>query len=379
MKRLLVKYSSEITLKGLNRRIFEDALIRNIKVSIGKEHTIEKESGRMFIYTASSDLAQKLVKVFGIISVAEAEVVEKEIQDISRAAIEQLKSIVNVRTFKVETKRADKRFPIASMDVSRLVGGEILKNIEGIKVDVHKPDIIVNVEIRDKGYVYTKEYKGVGGLPYKSSGKGILLLSGGIDSPVAGYMLARRGMELTAVYYHSHPYTSERAKEKVIDLAKKLAEYTGSMKLYVVPFTRIQMEIMEKCREDELTIIMRRFMMSIAQEIACRENALALVTGESLGQVASQTLESMYVTNSDITMPVFRPLIGMDKVDIMDVSRKIGTYDTSILPYEDCCTVFVPKHPKTKPKLKDIKNSEQKLSVEELIKEAADGAEIILL
>jgi thiamine biosynthesis protein ThiI len=214
-------------------------------------------------------------------------------------------------------------------------------------------------------------------MPYKSSGKGILLLSGGIDSPVAGYMMARRGLELISVYYHSHPYTSERAKEKVVDLAKKLSEYTGTMKLYVVPFTNIQMSIIEKCKEDELTIIMRRFMMKIAEAIAVREGALALITGESLGQVASQTLESMHVTNSSIAIPVFRPLIAMDKIDIMDISRKIDTYETSILPYEDCCTIFVPKHPKTKPRLRDIEASEQVLEIEKLIEEAIAGAQII--
>ncbi len=378
MKRLLIKYASEITLKGLNRRMFEDILVRNIKDRIGKEHRVEKESGRMYIDTVSSELASRLAKVFGIISVAEAEVVEKSIEGFAAAAIEQLKQKPQISTFKVETKRADKKFPMESMEISRRVGGEILKNIEGLKVDVHKPQCVVNIEVRDKGYVYTDELKGVGGMPYKSSGRGVLLLSGGIDSPVAGYMMARRGMELTGVYYHSHPYTSERAKEKVIELARKLSQFTGRIRLFVVPFTRIQMEIMEKCREDELTIVMRRFMMQVAEEIARRDNAMCLITGESLGQVASQTLESMFVTNSDLAMPVFRPLIGMDKVDIMDIARRIDTYETSILPYEDCCTVFVPKHPKTRPKLEEIRRSAALLSVNELILEAADNAELIV-
>ncbi|MFZ5351672.1 MAG: tRNA uracil 4-sulfurtransferase ThiI [Bacillota bacterium] len=376
MKRLLIKYASEITLKGLNRRMFEELLIKNIKKRIGVGHRIEKESGRMYIDTVSESMAEAISKTFGIISVAEAEVVEKDIPSIAAASIEQIKK-TNASTFKVETKRADKKFPVSSMEVSRQVGAEILKSIDDIKVDVHNPECIVNVEIRDKGYVYTRELKGVGGMPYKSSGKGMLLLSGGIDSPVAGYMLARRGMELTAVYYHSHPYTSERAKEKVIELARRLSEYTGSFKLYIVPFTDIQMNIIEKCREDELTIIMRRFMMRIAEEIAEKEGAMCLITGESLGQVASQTLESLYVTNSDIDMPVFRPLIGMDKVDIVDIAREIETYETSILPYEDCCTIFVPKHPKTKPKLGDIRSEEQKLDVENLIKNAIENAELI--
>ncbi|NLK36014.1 MAG: tRNA 4-thiouridine(8) synthase ThiI, partial [Gracilibacteraceae bacterium] len=252
-------------------------------------------------------------------------------------------------------------------------------SIADMKVDVHNPDVKVNVEIRDKVYVYSKEYRGLSGMPYGSSGKGMLLLSGGIDSPVAGYLMAKRGLEILCVYYHSHPFTSERAKEKVIDLARKLSEYTGGIKLYVIPFTDIQTEIIKKCREDELTIIMRRFMMKLAEMAAGREGAIALVTGESLGQVASQTLESIYVTNSGINMPVFRPLIGMDKVDIMDISRKIGTYDISILPYEDCCTIFVPKHPKTRPKLKDIEESEQKLEKENLMDKALENAEILTI
>ena len=219
--------------------------------------------------------------------------------------------------------------------------------------------------------------KGVGGMPYKSAGKGMLLLSGGIDSPVAGYMMARRGLELSCIYYHSHPYTSERAKDKVVDLARKLSEYTGFIRLYIVPFTRIQMDIIEKCREDELTIIMRRFMMKLAELAAFKEGAKALVTGESLGQVASQTLESILVTNSELKLPVFRPLIGIDKVDIMDISRRIGTYETSILPFEDCCTIFVPKHPKTRPRLEEIKRSEESLDFMGLIKEALKDAEVI--
>ncbi|TDT60941.1 tRNA uracil 4-sulfurtransferase ThiI [Fonticella tunisiensis] len=377
MKKLLIKFSSEITLKGLNRKNFEDALVKNIRERIGKEYTVQKGSGRLFIGDCSHELIDKVTKVFGVLSVAPADVVEKDIDKIGAAAVEQLKEIEGIKTFKVESKRADKNFPLNSMELSRKIGGIILRNIPDIRVDVHNPDVVVNVEIRDMAYVYSKEYKGVAGMPYRTSGKGVLLLSGGIDSPVAGYMMAKRGLEIISVYYHSHPYTSERAKEKVIDLAGKLAEYTGSMKLYVIPFTKIQMEIIEKCREDELTIIMRRFMMKIAEQIAINEGALSIITGESLGQVASQTLESMYVTNSGISMPVFRPLAGMDKVDIMDISRQIGTYDISILPYEDCCTIFVPKHPKTKPRLNDIEASEQALDKEGLIKEAIEGAEVI--
>lgn len=377
MKKLLVKFSSEITLKGLNRRIFEDALIKNIRDSIGSKYNIKKESGRLYIDSYNDEVIEKVKNIFGVIGVAEADVVEKNIESIAKAAVEQLKSIPNLNTFKVETKRGDKSFPLNSIEVSRKVGEIILNNIPDIGVDVHNPEIVVNVEIREDTYVFSKEEKGQGGMPYKTSGKGVLLLSGGFDSPVAGYMMARRGLEIISVYYHSHPYTSERAKEKVIDLARQLVKFTGHMKLYVVSFTKIQMEIIEKCKEDELTIIMRRFMTKIAEKIAIKEGALSIITGESLGQVASQTLESMYVTNNDINMPLFRPLVAMDKVDIMDISRQIGTYDISILPYEDCCTIFVPKHPKTKPRLIDILESEKVLDREGLMDEAVNEAEII--
>jgi len=376
MKKILVKYSSEITLKGLNRKTFEDLLIRNIRQRIGKEANIIKESGRIIIEKYTDETIEKLRKVFGVLGVAEATVVEKDVEKICEAAVDHMKKI-NFKTFKVECKRQDKSFPLNSLELSKKVGGAILKNIKDISVDVHDPEVTLMIEIRKDAYIYSNYLEGQGGMPYKSAGKGVLLLSGGIDSPVAGYMLAKRGLELVGIYYHSHPYTSERAKEKVISLAKKLSEYTGSFKLYVVPFTKIQMEIIEKCREDELTIIMRRFMMSIAEEIAKKEGALCLATGESLGQVASQTLESMFVTNSVVSMPVFRPLVGMDKVDIMDIAREIGTYDISILPYEDCCTIFVPKHPKTKPRLQDIEKSEEALDIKSLIDDAVNNVEII--
>lgn len=379
MKCLLVKSSSEITLKGLNRRQFEEGLLKEIRRRIGKEYRIDKESGRFFIHGYSDEMIEKLTKVFGIYKVAVADVVGKDIEAIGKAGAKQLKMISGAKTFKVESKRADKRFPLKSMEISREVGGYILKALPDIKVDVHYPDVTVSIEIRDKAYIYAKEYQGVGGMPYKSAGKGILLLSGGIDSPVAGFMMAKRGLELSCVYYHSHPYTSERAKDKVVELARKLSEYTGPVRLYIIPFTQIQRDIIEKCREDELTIIMRRFMMKLAEMVALKEGAKALVTGESLGQVASQTLESILVTNSELKLPAFRPLIGMDKIDIMDISRQIGTYETSILPYEDCCTIFVPKHPKTRPKLPEIKRSEEKLDMEGLMREALENAEILIV
>lgn len=377
MKCMLIKYASEITLKGLNRKYFEDLLVTNLRKAIGKSYRIIKEAGRIYIDGYSEELIDKVRNTFGIISVAVADITEKEMDKIGEIAVKQMKELGDIKTFKVESKRSDKKFPLQSLEISREIGGKILENVAGIKVDVHNPEIVVTVEIRDKAYIYSKEYKGVAGMPYGSAGKGVLLLSGGIDSPVAGYMMAKRGLELTCIYYHSHPYTSERAKEKVIDLAKKLTKYTGSIKLYVAPFTEIQMQIIEKCKENELTIIMRRFMMQVAEQVAKKENALALITGESLGQVASQTLESMMVTNSDLELPVFRPLVGMDKLDIIEISRKIDTYETSILPFEDCCTIFVPKHPKTKPRLYDIKNSEELLDVKKLIENCMENMEII--
>lgn len=379
MKCLLVKYSSEITLKGLNRNEFVEVLLKEVKRKIGNGFRIEKESGRFYIYPYSNEAVGKLKKTFGILRIAEADIVEKDKDEIARAAVEQLRSMKGVRTFKVESRRADKRFPMSSMELSREIGGVVLRAIDGISVDVHAPDAIVNIEIRDKAYIYSEEYDAPGGMPYRSAGKGMLLLSGGIDSPVAGYMMAKRGLELSCIYYHSHPYTSERARDKVVELARRLSEYTGPIRLYIVPFTKIQMEIIEKCREDELTIIMRRFMMKLAEQAALKEGAKALVTGESLGQVASQTLESIMVTNSELALPVFRPLIGMDKVDIMDISRKIDTYETSILPYEDCCTIFVPKHPKTRPRLTEIKKSEESLDFEGLMKDALENAEVVIV
>ena len=379
-KVLLVKFASEITLKGLNRKKFEDLLIKNIRKKIGNEVNIRKDSGRIFIEGYKDEDIESIRKTFGVLSVSVADVVEKEIDLIGEVAVNQIKSIDGVKTFKVESKRGDKNFSLNSMEISRKIGGIILQNTENISVDVHKPEVVVHVEVRDKAYVFSKEVKGTGGMPYSSAGKGALLLSGGIDSPVAGYMMGKRGLEIISVYFHSHPYTSERAKEKVVDLAKILSEYTSGMKLYVVTFTKIQMDIIEKCRHDELTIIMRRYMMMIAEMIAKKEGAMALVTGESLGQVASQTLESMYVTNNAVEMPVFRPLVGMDKTDIVDISREIGTYETSILPYEDCCTIFVPKHPKTKPRLDDIKESEKNIDgIEEMLIEAMENSEIINL
>ena len=376
-KLVLVKYAPEIFLKGLNRNKFEKKLKDNIKrVLEGTNYEFVVDQGRWFIYSEGlEEVVDKVIKVFGVAEVCIVTEIEASMESIKNQAVEEIKE-KGVSTFKVETNRANKNFPGNSMDISREVGAYILKNVDGLKVQINKPECVVNVEIRERAYIYSKRIKAVGGLPYGMNGSTMLMLSGGIDSPVAGYMMARRGVELTCVYYHSHPYTSERAKEKVKQLAAILSNYTGSTKLYVVPFTDIQMSIIDKCREDELTIIMRRFMMRIACSLADKLNINSVTTGESIGQVASQTMEGLIVSTDVADRPVFRPLIAMDKVDIMDISREIGTYETSILPYEDCCTIFVPKHPKTKPALDKMRKAESVLDIDRLVEEAITNVEV---
>lgn len=380
-KLILVKYASEIFLKGLNRNKFEQKLMENIK-KVLKDVPYEfiRDDGRTFIYSEDIELlVEKVSKVFGVKEICIVDECEVQLEAICNAAILCAKEL-NGGTFKVESNRANKEFPMNSMELSRYVGSQILQNTSNLSVDVREPDNKIYVEVRKKAaYVYSKKVKAVGGMPYGTNGGTVLMLSGGIDSPVAAYLMARRGVKVSAVYYHSHPYTSERAKEKVVELARILKNYTGEMKLFVVPFTEIQMEIMKKCREDELTIIMRRFMMRVACKIADSENFESVTTGESIGQVASQTMESLVVTDNVSDRPAFRPLISMDKEDIIEISREIGTYDTSILPYEDCCTIFVPKHPKTRPVLKHIEASEEALDIESLVDKAIEGVEIISL
>ncbi len=376
-KLVLVKSAPEIFLKGLNRNKFEKKLKDNIKKVLDEtKYEFVVDQGRWFIYSEEiEEVVDKVRKVFGISEVCIVTEVEASMEAIKSQAVEEIKEAGQV-TFKVETNRANKNFPANSMDISREVGAYILKNVPGLTVKVNKPQFTVNVEIRDNAYVYSKRIKAVGGLPYGMNGSTMLMLSGGIDSPVAGYMMARRGVELHCVYYHSHPYTSERAKEKVKQLAAILSDFTGSVKLYVVPFTDIQMSIIDKCREDELTIIMRRFMMRIACALADKLKINSVTTGESIGQVASQTMEGLIVSTDVADRPVFRPLIAMDKVDIMEISRNIGTYETSILPYEDCCTIFVPKHPKTKPALDMMRKAESVLDTDRLVEEAINNMEI---
>ncbi|MCX8130679.1 MAG: tRNA 4-thiouridine(8) synthase ThiI [Clostridia bacterium] len=383
---ILVRYG-EIILKGLNRPVFEDKLINNIKKvisSLGKVNIIRSQA-RIFIEPESDDYdfgaaMEKLVKVFGIVSVSPVLKIESDFDKIKEHSIVLVKEVVsskNYKTFKVETKRGNKRFPMESPEISREIGAHILDNIPTLKVDVNNPDFVFYIEVRESTYIYLEKIPAYGGMPLGTNGKAILLLSGGIDSPVAGWMMAKRGVEIEAVHFYSYPYTSERAKEKVLDLAKILSEFCYQLNVHIVPFTDIQLEINDKCPEEQNTIIMRRVMMTISEKIANRVGALALITGESMGQVASQTIQSLAVTNAVVDMPVFRPLIGMDKNEVIDIARKIGTFETSILPYEDCCTVFVAKHPKTRPQLDKILLSESKLDIEAMIEKAIENTEII--
>jgi len=378
---LLIKYASEIFLKGLNRGRFEKKLRDNIKnVLKNDEYTFYTDQNRWFIQAEDvSVIKEKVKKVFGVFEVCTVVQTERDIEKIKELALEVMKKMPEGTSFKVATKRADKKFPMNSMELSSLVGAYILKNTQGYHVEIKKPDFVVDIEIREMAYVYVNKERGIGGMPYGINGSTMLMLSGGIDSPVAGFLMAKRGIEVHGVYYHSHPYTSERAKDKVKELASILSQYTGKIHLHVVPFTEIQMEIMDKCPENELTIIMRRFMMKCACALADKLGIPSVTTGESIGQVASQTMESIVVSDEAGDRPVFRPLVAMDKGDIMEISEKIGTYETSILPYEDCCTIFVPKHPVTKPKLKYIKMHEEALDSDALVARAIEGTEAFVL
>lgn len=388
-KAFLIKYA-EIAIKGKNRYIFEDALVAQIKYQLKNvegKFRIVKEMGRIFIYTEGEfdydETIEALKRVFGIFSICPAVVLEDEgFEKLSQEVTEYVKKLYGEKalTFKVNTRRNKKTYPMQSMEISSALGGAILDACPKMKVDVHNPDVFVNVEIRNKIYLYSENIPGPGGMPLGTNGSAMLLLSGGIDSPVAGYMIAKRGVTLDAVYFHAPPYTSERAKQKVVDLAKLVAKYSGPIRLHVVNFTDIQLYIYDKCPHEELTIIMRRYMMKIAEEFAKKDGCLGLITGESIGQVASQTIHSLAATNDVCTMPVFRPVIGFDKQEIVDVALKINTYETSILPYEDCCTIFVAKHPVTKPNLQIIKRSEEKLQekIDEMMKEAVETAETII-
>lgn len=379
---LLIRYG-EVHLKGLNRPYFERKLIERIKLALsGLNATVKREQGRIYAFGIGENNNEKaidmLTRVFGIHSLSPSYGVEKGWDTICRTALEVVKQEAagGKRTFKVFARRSDKQFFMNSQSICRELGGYILDNMPELSVDIHNPEICLSVEIRDMAYIYTKEIPCAGGMPTGTAGRGALLLSGGIDSPVAGYMLAKRGLELSAVHFYSYPYTSERARDKVVELARILAAHTGTIKLHLVPFTEIQLAIYDNCPPKETTVLMRRLMMRIAEIIARQDGALALITGESLGQVASQTLESLCATNDAVSLPVFRPLIGFDKEDITNVARKIGTFETSIQPYEDCCTVFVPQHPVTKPRLADIRKSEALVDFSEMIERALKDTEV---
>ena len=384
---ILVKYG-EIILKGLNRSRFEDLLIKNIKNAAGKLiKSVRKSQAVIYIEPqegADTDiLEEKLKKVFGIVFIAKAGVFEKDMSVILSDGADYIAENMRFeKTFKVESKRSDKKFPFKSPEISRDMGGAILERCRGISVDVQRPDVTVRVEIRDnEAYVYTDSArcKGFGGMPTGAGGKATALLSGGIDSPVSAWMMAKRGVEIDAVHFFSPPYTSERAKDKVISLAKIVASFTGKFNLYIVPFTEQQLAIRDNCPEEHLTLIMRRMMMMTAERIAKKHGSIALITGESLGQVASQTIHALAVTNECVSMPVFRPLIGMDKNEIVEIARKIGTFETSILPYEDCCTVFVPKHPTLKPTVESIVESQNKIDMERWVNKAVEETEWVLI
>lgn len=382
-KLILVKYASEIFLKGLNRGKFERRLKENIEKKLsGLQFEFVTDQGRGFIKAEDIDAAvERVRKVFGVSEVCIVTEVERDLTAIKEEALRKVKE-ANPKTFKIETNRANKKFQLNSIETSRNVGGYVLHHFgDGLEVDVKNPECLVNIEIREKAYVFTSKdkIKGVGGLPYGMNGSTMLMLSGGIDSPVAGYLMARRGVELNCVYYHSHPYTSERAKDKVKELAKILSNYTERVNLYIVPFTDIQLDIMEKCRQDELTILMRRFMMRCACVLAEKYGVQSISSGESIGQVASQTMEALYCTNEVAKMPVFRPLIGMDKNEVVDIAKSIDTYETSILPYEDCCTIFNPKRPKTRPNLREVIEWEGHVDFSSLEDIAFKESEIIYL
>lgn len=386
-KAFLIKYA-EIGLKGNNRYLFENALRDRILESLRPlgDYIVSKEQGRIFVECPDGydyeETVTALQRVFGISSICPVVVINgTDWETLTKGVGDYVENMYPDRhfTFKVEAKRADKKYPKTSPEICIEMGAYLLKRIPELKVDVHDPYVRITVEVRTKSYVYSIIIPGLGGMPVGTNGKAMLLLSGGIDSPVAGYMISKRGVSMAATYFHAPPYTSERAKQKVVDLAEKVAKYTGKMKLFVVNFTDIQLYIYEKCPHVELTIIMRRYMMKIAEELAKQEGCLGLVTGESIGQVASQTMHSIAATNEVCTLPVHRPLIAFDKKDIVEIANKIDTYETSIQPFEDCCTIFVAKHPVTKPNLKTIRHSERNLEekIEEMVGIALNTVEII--
>jgi len=385
-KNIYIIRCGETALKGQNKPYFERMLADRIKKILKKFPGIEvkRHEGLIFVRsekaTDEKEILKETGKVFGIASISPAVEVESDMEKIGTAAVSYMNDLIKkngIRTFKVEAKRADKSFPVKSPDIAKKIGAAVLKGCGVLGVDVHDPDVHLFVDLRhDKTYIYQQKIKGFGGLPLGTNGRGMILLSGGIDSPVAAWMMAKRGMQIEAVHFHSYPYTGQRAREKVAELASILAVYCSRFKLHMINLLPIQEQIVQNCPEEETTVLLRRFMMRISEKVAEAAGCGMLITGESLGQVASQTADAIIVTDEAVQMPVMRPLIAMDKVDIMDIAKEIETYEVSIKPYEDCCTVFLPKHPVTKPKLERIKRSEERLCVDELIHEALGSEEI---
>ena len=385
MKEILLAKYGEMALKGLNKKTFEDVLMKNVKRRLRSLGKFEYSSAQSTLYITPvdenielSEVSERVGKIFGIATYCRACVCEKDFNDIKEKSIEYLTDILSgAKTFKVNAKRADKSFPMNSPEICAELGGILLEKFPNLTVDVKNPEITVTVEIRDtNAYVHAENIKGAGGLPIGTSGKALLLLSGGIDSPVAGYMIAKRGVHIAAIHYVSPPYTSDRAQLKVEQLCEKMTAYCGGIAFFCVPFTEIQEAIKDNCPEEFFTIIMRRLMMEIAQRIAKKDNCLALVTGESIGQVASQTMAAMCCTDAVCKIPVFRPCIGMDKTEIIEIARKIDTFDISVQPYEDCCTVFTPRHPKVRPRLEDIEKAQANFDFEPLIQKAVENTEM---
>jgi len=386
MYNVLAVSFGEIFLKGKNRSSFEKKLLEQIKLSLKGFHDVlvYKDQGKVFIETKHEEdmdeIINKVKKIFGIVLISPCIKVEKDVEIIKEKTKELFKylcSIKGIKTFKIDTHRSDKTFPIKSMEFNADMGEIILDEFDNITVDVHNPDVHIYIDIKLNCYISSEKIKTVGGLPVGTSGRALLLLSGGIDSPVAGYMIAKRGVEVDALYFHTYPFTSERANEKVIHLKELLEDYCGKIKLYSINILDIHKAIKQNCKEDETTILARRFMMRIAERLALEKDIDMLITGESLGQVASQTMKSMAVIENSIEMPILKPVVGMDKTEIMEIARNIGTYETSILPYDDCCSVFAPKHPTIKPKLESIKKSESNLDIEDLIEKALSTLEIL--
>lgn len=388
-RNIFIVRCGEVALKGLNKPYFERMLADRIKRALKKYKgtEVKRSEGLIFVRApkeyGSDPVAGDISRVFGVASVSPAVETASDMEEIGRAAVEYMLRLIEekgVKTFKVDAKRADKSFPVLSPDIARQIGAKILIGCKVLTVDVHNPDCLLFVDVRkERSYIYEQKISGFGGLPLGTNGKGMVLLSGGIDSPVAAWMMAKRGMLIEAVHFHSYPYTSERAREKVIDLAGIVAGYCGRFNLHIINLLPVQEMIVQNCPEEETTILVRRFMMRIAEKIARETGCLMLITGENLGQVASQTAEALVVTDQSVELPVMRPLIAMDKVDIMEIAQNIGTYETSILPYEDCCTVFLPKHPVTRPKLAKILESEGKLDVVKLVEEAAASKETVTI